>query len=523
MIIRKSLIVFCTCLCFIIGVGFASFFIFPWLILYIGIIIGLVIIVLTKKRTLVRTIGWCFLFLIFGIARYQLSIPVINESHIAYYNNAAEAKYTERQSVVFQGIINDEPDIRKDHVKYKLKSLRLEGLRPRAQNLKLKSLTQDSKVFTDNWQNVHGNILVKAPLYPQYQYGDLLEIECALTQPDVIEDFRYDKYLAKADIYSTCYQPKIKLIESGKGSFFQSAILKLKARVVETVGQILPEPQASFLGGLLWGAKKGMPEEILENFNRTGVTHIIAVSGYNITIIATMLNNLFISLGISRKKAFWLIVLAVSFFIVITGFPSSIIRAGIMGLVVLIAQTVGRAPKMTNTLAIVCLIMLLFNPKILIWDTGFQLSFLATVGLVYLSSTVKKIFARLPDLLSIKESLSTTLSAIIMTAPLILFQFGRFSIIAPIANLLILPIIPINMAVGFLAVVLGLIWLPLGQAAGWISWVFLTYVLELTEIFSTIDWASREVTNLPWIFMVGGYLIIGWFIYKHKYDSRLTI
>jgi competence protein ComEC len=470
MIIRKSQIVFFTCLSFIGGVAMSSFFVLPWLLIYEVAMIGVCLVILSTKRTILRTIGWCLLFFVIGIGRYQLSIPIINENHVAYYNNAAEAKFFERQSIIFQGIVNDEPDARKDQVKLKVKSRELKA--------------------DDSRRRLHGNVLVKAPLYPQYQYGDVLEISCALSKPEPIDDFQYDKYLAKSNIYSTCYQPKIKLLESNRGDLLISAILKIKAKVVKTVGQILPEPQASFLGGLLWGAKKGMPEKILENFKRTGVTHIVAVSGYNITIIAVMLTNLFINWGLARQKAFWLIVLCLMFFILITGAPASIVRAGIMGLIVLITQNLGRVARMENTLAIVGLLMLLINPKVLIWDAGFQLSFLATMGLIYLSPLLKKLTKCLPNFLSVRESLTTTLSAMAFTTPLILFQFGRFSLIAPVANLLILPVIPINMAVGFLAVIVGLIWLPLGQLAGYFSWVLLTYILKVTEILGSLSWSS---------------------------------
>jgi len=482
-----------------LGVAFASFFILPWLVLYGVIILGLLVVILSNKRTLARTIGWCVIFLILGIVRCQLSLPIVNENHLAFYNNVGGINFSDRQSVVFQGIIADEPDARKDHIKLNLES----------QKLKVEN----------NWQKIKGRVLIKTGLFPFYQYGDVLEIFCALVEPEPFNGFSYDKYLAKSDIYSICYGGKIKLIESGKGNFFKAAVFKIKTKVVETVSQILPEPQSSFLGGLLWGAKKGMPADILESFNRTGVTHIIAVSGYNITIIAVMLSNLFINFGLSRKKAFWLIVLGIIFFVIITGSPASIVRAGIMGIVALIATAVGRATKMHNTLAIVCFLMLIFNPKVLIWDAGFQLSFFATIGLIYFVPVLEKYTKWLPQVFSIRESLTTTLSAIVLTTPLILFQFGRFSFLAPLANLLILPIIPVNMAIGFLAVVLGLIWIPLGQIIAWISWVILTYVLKLTEILAKVEWASLPVPNLHWLFMVFGYLIIGYLIFRNQQKS----
>ena len=450
---RKSQLVFYSGLGFICGVGLASFVTFNWLVLYCLVLICLLAIIFFKIHSLTGLLALVLLFLVLGVSRYQLSLPKIDEGHLAFYHN---------QEITFTGVISQEPDIRKDHIKYHLEA----------------------------GGEFKGKVLVKAALFPKYDYGDLLQVNCLLQPAEPIEDFRYDKYLALSDIYTVCYRGQIKLLDQDQGNIFQSFVLKIKGGAVEIVSRILPEPQSSFLGGLLWGAKKGLPEDILENFNVTGVTHIIAVSGYNITIIAVILTNFFINLGLSRKKAFWFIVLGIAFFVVITGSPASIVRAGIMGLVALISQTVGRATKMQNTLVIVCLVMLLINPKVLIWDAGFQLSFLATIGLIYLVPVLEKYTGWLPKALSIRESLTTTMSAIILTSPLIIFQFHKFSFVAPIANLLILPAIPLNMALGFLAVVAGWIYLPLGQLIGYVVWATLSYVLLITELLAKIPWAS---------------------------------
>ncbi|MCX6785435.1 MAG: ComEC/Rec2 family competence protein [Candidatus Komeilibacteria bacterium] len=449
---RKSQLVFYSCLAFVLGVAVASFFYIPWLIVYFIVLAGINLLIFGRSKSLLLLSAFCLLFFAFGLARYQLSLPIIDKNHLIFYNG---------QQITFQGIVSDEPDIRVDHVKLKIKGL-----------------------------NLKGNVLVKAALIPQYNYGDVLEIKCLLNRPEPIEDFEYDKYLAKSDIYSTCYNGQIKLVAAGRGGLLKTAIFKIKNKMVAIAGQILPEPQSSFLGGLLWGAKKGMPQEILDNFNRTGVTHIIAVSGYNITIIAAALSGLFIGLGLSKRRAFWLIVLVIAFFVIITGWPASIIRAGLMGVIFLMSQVVGRAAKMQNTLALTGLIMLLINPKILIWDAGFQLSFVSTLGLIYLSPHLAKRLNFLPNFLGLKDSLSTTLSAIIFTSPLILWQFGRFSVVAPLTNLLILPVIPLVMFLGFISVILGLIYLPIGQIMAWPTWLVLTYILKAIGILAGWRWSA---------------------------------
>ncbi len=461
---RKSQLAFYSCLSFIIGVGLASFVYFAWPVIFAIILAAIILFIFSRSKSLVLFFALCFLFFTLGISRYQLSIPVLKQNHIAYYN---------AQQIIFQGMVVSEPDARTDHFKLKVKSKKVK--------------------VGGSFKPVKGNVLVKANLYPQYNYGDVLEISCALSAPEPIEDFQYDKYLAKEGIYSVCYRGRLNLLARDQGGVFKSFIFKFKARATSLAGRILPEPHSSFLAGLLWGAKKGLPGEILDNFNRTGVTHIIAVSGYNITILAAALTALFISLGVSRTKVFWLIVLAVAFFIVITGFPASIIRAGIMGIIVLMSATLGRVNKMGNTLILTCLIMLLFNPQVLIWDAGFQLSFLATLGLIYLAPVLKKFLGWLPNILAIRESLTTTLSAILATTPLILWQFGRLAVIAPLVNLLVLPAIPVNMLLGFTALLGGLIWLPLGQFLGWGLWLSLSYVLQVTALLAGFSWSQVKL------------------------------
>lgn len=453
-----------SCLSFVAGVGLASFIFIDWLFVYVGILVSVSLIIFSRVKSWLMLIALCLLFFTFGLARYQLSIPIINQSHIAFYNE---------QKIKVQGVVADEPDARTDQIKYKIKT---------------EFIVKDGQKH-----KVKGNVLVNANLYPQFEYNDILEINCRLAAPRPIEDFKYDKFLAKQNIYAVCYRGQLKLAGHFQGNIIKSAILKIKTKVIWVSGQILPEPQAAFLGGLLWGAKKGLPQNILDDFTRAGITHIIAVSGYNITIIAVALTSLFIGLGLSKRRAFWLIVLSIAFFVAMTGFPASIIRAGVMGTIVLMSVTLGRAGKITNTLAITAIIMLLFNPQVLIYDAGFQLSFLATLGLVYFSPAMSKLLKWLPNPLNIRESLATTLSAIAFTSPLILWQFGRLSVIAPVANLLVLPSIPMLMLLGFMAVTLGLIWLPLGQLFAWPVWLGLSYILNMAHWLASFSWSNLEI------------------------------
>lgn len=485
---HKSQKFLCFSLAFLVGVALASFFelgIF-YLILALPAIFFLALIF--KPRANLRIICFCLLFLILGILRFNISNPPDNPEYINFYND--------KEEITFYGYINEEPDERVDHIKLKIKTQALE--------------------INKEYQEVKGNVLVKSGLFPKYSYGDYLRISCYLMAPGQIEDFAYDKYLARYNVYSTCYRPRIKVLDIGYGNLFYSKVLIIKQHLLEKINQIITEPQASFLAGILIGARKGIPDDLTEAFNRTGITHIIAISGFNITIIAVMILNLSIAIGISRKKSFWVSLIVIIFFVMICGMPASVVRAGIMGLLVLLSQNLGRSTRMSNVLMLVAFVMILINPKILIYDAGFQLSFLATIGLVYLNPKISERFKRLPSFLQIKESVLTTTSAIIFTTPLIIYQFGRFSILALPTNLLVLPVIPLSMALGFGALIFGLIWLPLGQAFAWLVWLILSYVIKITLFFSEFSFASLDLPTIPWQVMTAMYLFLFWWLWLRK-------
>ncbi|EKE14425.1 MAG: hypothetical protein ACD_12C00515G0005 [uncultured bacterium] len=472
----KSKIFLMLCLGFILGVGLRSYFEIPFFGLYLVLLLILVILIFSWQKRMIRVFVLFLGAVILGVIRFQISLPINNETAIHYYND--------KDLVTFTGVVSAEPDQRKDQVKLTV-----------------------SRVIKGN-RGIRGKVLVTTDLYPEYKYGDELEISCKLKTPELIEDFAYDKYLARYDIYSLCYYPDIELISYGNGNFFYTQLYRLKAKFVSVINQTLSEPQASFMGGLLLGARKGIPEDLMEAFNKTGTTHIIAISGFNITIICVLMMKSAQAFYLPRRLAFLAILGTVLFFILITGAPASIIRAGIMGMLVLLAQNLGRISKITNALILACLVMILINPKVLVFDVGFQLSFLSTMGLIYLSPILEKGFKFLPNFLSIRESLSATMAAIIFTLPLILFNFGRISLIAPLANILILPFIPLSMALGFIMTIFGLIWLPLGQAMAWGSWLSLSYIIQIEFFLSKLNFASINLPKIHWLMMLGIYLIM---------------
>lgn len=281
----------------------------------------------------------------------------------------------------------------------------------------------------------------------------------------------------------------------------------LEQKLEQTISRALPEPQASFMAGLLLGARRNIPKNLLDSFATTGTTHIIALSGYNITIIAAALASIFNFLTLAKKQSFWLAMAAIIFFVWLTGFQVSLIRAAIMGILTLFALTSGRLYSIHNALALAGALMILFDPFILLHNISFQLSFLATLGIVWLFP----IFSRLG------ETLGTTLSAQIMVMPLITYYFGNLSLISPLANLLILPLIPLTMLFGFILVLGSFLWSSLAWLLAAPAWLLLTLEIKIIELLATAPFASLRLSPFGrgWLLLLYLALIV-WFFRKRR-------
>ena len=417
--------------------------------------------------------------------------------------------------VEFVGVVK-EVDERVDHVKLVTGHLSL--------------VTRDDDVDGD--EEIEGRILVKTGLYPEYRYGDELEISCRLQKPKIIYDFSarggpasgwdYGRYLGMKGIYSVCYNPKIKILSRNNGNPAYAGILRLKGKMKGVIEQGVPEPQAGIFKAMFLGDKRGVSDELRDKLNQVGVSHVIAISGLHITIISLILMSILIGFGLWRKQAFWVATVFLGLYIIMIGAPASAVRAGIMGFLVLLAMNLGRVNKSLNALFFVACLMLLVNPRILRSDIGFQLSFLAVLGIIYFSPWFEKLFKRVPEKFGLQQSLVMTMSAQIMTLPLIAYQFKRVSIVAPLVNILILPILPFVLIFGAVGTIAGLVAQSFGWASGLIQilfvpvWLLLKYLVKVVELFSKLSFAGVEIESVSFFVVVGIYLGIGGLIWKFR-------
>ncbi len=258
---------------------------------------------------------------------------------------------------------------------------------------------------------------------------------------------------------------------------------------IAVINQSLPEPQAGLLNGILFGVKAHLDSQLYQALITTGTVHIIALSGQNISILTNVISKLTIPLG--RKKSSLITIICILAFILFVGPSSTIIRAAIMGCLSLLAVYFGKQLWSLLSLFLAAGVMLLFKPD-LVAEISFQLSFLATLGIILYGSTPRSDSSDLSKQLwqDIRINFQTTIAAQVFTAPVILIHFHRFSIIAPITNVLIAWMITPIMVLGFITSIVGWLFLPLGQVTGYVVLVPLQLMVLIVDSCAKIPFAS---------------------------------
>ncbi|MDI6592135.1 MAG: ComEC/Rec2 family competence protein, partial [Patescibacteria group bacterium] len=345
------------CLSFIGGIFLNSILTISQLTMLSFLIFGILLISVFWQYKKLVVIGFCILFLVAGIWRHQIAELKIANNELRKFNDL-------NKEISLIGIVSEEPDIREKSQKLTIKIHRI----------------QNSPALE---HGTFGKVLVTTQRYPEYHYGDELKIIGKLKTPKEFEDFNYKNYLAKDGIYSVMDWPKIELIERNQGNFVYAQILEFKNKLRESIYQNLSPPQSSILGAMILGDKKQLSDDLKNKLNIAGVRHITAISGLHVTILTSILMTILIGLGFWRQQAFWFSIILITLFILMTGLQPSAIRAGIMGGLFLLAQYFGRMAASSRSIVFAAALMLFQNPLLLKLDVGFQLSFLAMMGIIY--------------------------------------------------------------------------------------------------------------------------------------------
>jgi competence protein ComEC len=481
----KSKIFFLLSLAFIGGVFSASFY-YPDILdnfyLLISVLSAIIIIAVFYKKPAMMA-GFFILFFTFGIYLTEKRLEVVK-------NPPAGGK---EDSFSGEVMVISEPEIK-----------------GRQQRMVATPEAQPQRLSLWSMQITTG-------IFPEYKYGDVLRVDCKLELPKNFEDsnFDYRMYLAKDEIYYLCNNPQIDPPADGyrnEGNRFYTAILRVKNKFNDNIMRLMPSPQSGLLSGLLIGGSGLLSKDYQNYFSLTGTTHIVAVSGYNVTIVAEYLMLLGIFIGLWRKQAFWFATIGIIIFVVLTGMPSSAVRAGVMGVLLIWAIKNGRLANAQNAILFAASVMLLINPLALRWDVGFQLSFLATLGIVYVYPVFQNLIIKWTDARSVPtilEILLLTISAQIFVLPILMTNFGKLSLISPLANVLVLPIIPLTMLIGFLAIIFSFIIPPIGQVFAWLAFLPLKYETMVIKFLAGLKYASVDIQNFSWLAVVLWYIILG--------------
>lgn len=433
--------------------------------------------------------GWLIMVLFFltGVARLMLSEPLATPNNSVYYHG---------RQVELAGQVINEPEFRDNQRVI----LRVETLRW-------------VNSADAGWRKVAGSTMLFLPLYPAREMGEKIIVRCQLAPPG--RDYNFASRLSAKNVWSICFGAEVVSSQAAGKSFFVY-LAQLRKKLIGHLGQMFHEPQAALLAGILFGGRAGLAPAVQTNFNRVGISHIVAVSGYNVVVVLGAMAGLLRWLGCRRQRVFWLLALVLALFVIFTGASASVVRAGLTAFMALSVQQIGRPNAGGRALLLAAAVMLIYNPRYLFFDLGFQLSFLATIGLIYLNPILEKRLGFLPEKFGFKESLLTTLSAIIFTTPLILHSFGRFSVVAPMVNFLVLPVIPMVMGLGALTAGLSFIFAPLGQLVGWLVWWLLSYIIKVAEWFAGWPWASWELPPVPWWLALLVYVCLWDWTYRRR-------
>ena len=453
------------------GVLMRSFYDFGWNFALLFIFLGLTLVGIFYIFKFQKFVFFAALFFFafgLGVLRYDFK-----------ETRNAELENKIGQKISFQGVIIDEPDEKENYTRL---------------------VVEEDKTKT--------KILAAARRYPIFRYGDRVEIFGKLGQPEKFSDFDWPVYLAKEDIYFEMAYPQIKLISSDGGFWLKRKLFDIKEKFIANLSAVIPEPNAGYLAGLTVGAKQAMPKSLLEDFRKTGVIHIVVLSGYNVTIAAYAIMKILgflpqivgISLGI----------FGIMLFALLTGASATVVRASIMASLALLARATGRIHQITVALLAAGFLMILHNPKILRFDSSFQLSFLATLALIYVSPIVENKLSFVPKKFNLREIAGATLSTQIFILPFLLYKMGLFSAVALAVNLLILIFVPATMFFGFASGIAGFISQILSIPFGWIAYAFSAYELWVVDIFSKLPFASFNISISFWpmILIYSIYIII---------------
>lgn len=499
------------CLTVIIGIVISSFFALPPIFWFSGEITSLVAGVFelacfnNKEHTLISRplfrIPFAFLFLGFflGGLRFQSALPQSSPNNIL--------SYISDEPITLIGVINSDPIQTNSFSSAVIKS---------------ETITLPNKKIS-----VQGKIFLVLPAGFNIRYGDRLQLHGKLYKTYENESLITKSSFTPKKIFARMSFPDIQMFSAGNGNRIMDFIYRFRERAHSAIFKIMPFPESAVLSGILLGIDSEIPEYLLDGYRASGTIHIIVISGFNITIISLLAFRIF-RLLFGSKLALPAAVGAILFYVIFVGADPPVVRAAIMGILVLTSYQIGRRAVGIYSLMIAAAVMLFGNP-FLLWSISFQLSFIATLTLLtmidpiteWMKNIFDKFFSpqRVNFLMPVLNLWSTTFLATLMIFPILFKLNPGFSTISLAANLLILPLQPLIMIVGGLAVIFGF-FIPVNiNIFGMIAWPLIAFC---NQIAIRLSLSNAAQINLPeitfWISLITSILVLSYFSLRSIYS-----
>jgi len=491
------LLIYLSCV-WVAGIFLGSKWNIPLAISLAGLIPLLLLLFIRRRRKPIILVSLGIITILAAAAYSFSSLNVVDERSLHFYNDYG--------AIELKGTVSEDPDVRD-------KNTRL--------NVSVAEIKLDGE-----WQEVGGTALIFVPRYPAYEYGDVLRVKGELKTPPRLDDFDYKGYLAHQGIYSTVLYPEIEVLDTGQGFRPMAWVHSLRNRLAQNLAGVLPEPQASLAQGVILGIRGNIPQELKDDFARSGTSHILAISGLHLSIMAGVMLGIGLWLFGRRHYLYvWLALCVIWLYALITGMHLPVVRGAIMASMFLFAELLGRQRSAIVALTFAAAVMVGVSPYIL-GDASFQLSFLAMAGLVFLFPVFRNLGRRAAAAVLGEEgaavslanvavdTLSATLGAIIAVWPVVAYYFGIISFVGPLATFLALPALPGVIIAGVLAAIIGIVAMPVAHIVGWLAWLFLSYMTLVVSGLAAPSISSVEMDSISPAFVWGYYLVLAvaiWF------------
>jgi competence protein ComEC len=437
---------------------------------------------------------------------YSLSLPKNTAQYINYYNDKGTVNLT--------GMVIKPPRQNRNAIDLTL----------RVESINALQLDQSA-------QSLRGYLLVQVPIGSDYAYGDRISVYGELTQPPEGSSFSYREYLFHKGVYAMNQFGSVRLLSRANGNWLFRGLYKLRARSAQVLQNNFPNPESALLRGILLGDESGLSKDLSESYARTGTSHIIAISGFNMAVLAGVVSML-LRRRMGRMRGSIVAITVLLLYTIFVGGNAAVTRAFVMSAFAIFGSSIARRGNLLNSLGLSVFLMVLIDPH-LPWDIGFQFSVMATLALSLFATPLQawvedKLQSRISEERArsiaaiLSEYFLITLIAQVLVLPLIIYHFRQISWLFLLANPLILPVQPLVMILGLIALIGGLFSVALGQFLSWLSWPFVAYTNMVVQFLAGLAPKTWQLPEFSAIWLAVYYVLLYFVVFRPRFKSNNT-